>query len=160
MDPETAFDRYHRSIFRFLYRFTRRADIAEDLVQECFLAMVRHPGRFDSARGNVRTYLFGVSRNLALKHYRDHEPEAQWDDDVEPPSIAPDLDTAAAVEQAVSGLPPLQREAVLLFEYEGFTLEEIADVVGADVGSVKSRLFRARQRLKQVLGAPRKEIAK
>jgi RNA polymerase sigma-70 factor (ECF subfamily) len=55
------------------------------------------------------------------------------------------------VREAVQNLPPLQREALVLFEYEGLALSEIATVVGADVGTVKSRLHRARERLKNAL---------
>ncbi|HEV7375763.1 MAG TPA: sigma factor-like helix-turn-helix DNA-binding protein, partial [Pyrinomonadaceae bacterium] len=53
--------------------------------------------------------------------------------------------------RAIDGLPPLQREALLLFEYEELALSEIATVVGADIGTVKARLHRARQRLKRQL---------
>ena len=55
------------------------------------------------------------------------------------------------VREAVQSLPPLQREALILFEYEGLALSEIAVVVGADVGTVKSRLHRARERLRNAL---------
>jgi RNA polymerase sigma-70 factor (ECF subfamily) len=55
----------------------------------------------------------------------------------------------------VADLPTLQQESLILFEYEGFTLEEIADVVSADVGAVKSRLHRARERLRRSLAAYR-----
>jgi RNA polymerase sigma-70 factor, ECF subfamily len=55
------------------------------------------------------------------------------------------------VREAVQSLPPLQREALILFEYEGLALSEIAAVVGADVGTVKSRLYRARERLRNAL---------
>jgi RNA polymerase sigma-70 factor (ECF subfamily) len=59
------------------------------------------------------------------------------------------------VAAAVQSLAPLQREAVVLFEYEGFTLEEIAAVVGAEVGTVKSRLHRAREKLRRRLAPVR-----
>jgi len=64
-------------------------------------------------------------------------------------ALSPDL--AVAVEQAVSSLPALQREAIVLFEYEDFTLDEIAAVAGVDAGTIKSRLHRARERLKRLL---------
>ena len=57
---------------------------------------------------------------------------------------------------AVASLPELQQEALILFEYEGVTLEEIAQIVGADTGTVKSRLHRARERLRRVLVEYRK----
>ena len=62
-----------------------------------------------------------------------------------------DEELAVAVRKAIEELPPLQREALVLFEYEELPLREIAAVVGADVGTVKARLHRARQSLKQKL---------
>lgn len=62
-----------------------------------------------------------------------------------------DDELALKVQEAVFSLPPLQREALVLFEYEGMTLAEIADMVGTDVGAIKSRLHRARERLRNVL---------
>jgi RNA polymerase sigma-70 factor (ECF subfamily) len=62
-----------------------------------------------------------------------------------------DEELAAEVRRAVFSLAPLQREALVLFEYEGLSLNEIAEITGADVGAVKGRLFRARERLKSIL---------
>jgi RNA polymerase sigma factor (sigma-70 family) len=146
--PEQAFDTHHQAVFRFAYRLPRRADLAEDITQECFLALLRTPGRFDQARGSLKTYLFAIARNLVLKDYRDRPDDAPLEDRAEERLSA---DLAAAVEQAVASLPPLKQEALVLFEYEGFTLEEIAEVAGADVGTIKSRLHRARERLKRTL---------
>jgi RNA polymerase sigma-70 factor, ECF subfamily len=64
------------------------------------------------------------------------------------------------VNAAIQELPPLQREVVLLFEYEGFTLGEIADIVGTDIGAVKSRLHRAREKLRHTLAPLRASAAK
>lgn len=153
MTPQQAFDTYHRAVHAFAYRLTRSADIADDITQECFLAFVRAPRRLDASRGTLKTYLFAIARNLALKHYRDERPEDPLEDSPSE-SFSPVL--ALAVEQAVSSLPVLQRESIVLFEYEGLTLEEIAQVTGADVGTVKSRLHRARERLKRILAPHRK----
>ena len=159
MTPEQAFDTYSEAVFRFAYRLTRRADIAEDIAQECFLAFLRAPGRFDQARGSVRTYLFAIARNLVLKEYRDSHAEVQFEDDGAglPAGESLPIELSSAVEQAVAALPPLQQEALILFQYEGCTLEEIAQVAGADVGTIKSRLHRARERLKRTL-APHKKM--
>ena len=62
-----------------------------------------------------------------------------------------DEELAKEVRRAVFSLPPLQREALILFEYEGLSLNEIAEITGADVGAIKGRLFRARERLKAIL---------
>jgi RNA polymerase sigma-70 factor (ECF subfamily) len=153
VDPEKAFDQHHESVFRFAYRLTRSAEAAEDITQDCFLALVRAPDRFDESRGTLRTYLFSIARNLAFKVYRDgrleealeEEPAAPGEDEV----LRGEL--AGAVQIAVAALPPLQQEALILFEYEGLSLEEIARVAGTESGTIKSRLYRARERLKRVL---------
>jgi RNA polymerase sigma factor (sigma-70 family) len=152
--PEDAFDQYSQAVYSFLYRLTRREDLAEDLTQEAFLAFVRAPERFDPARGTAKIYLFSIARNLALKQYRDQRGEEQLDDaGMQPLAEDPQqsLEVESAVADAVASLPPLQQEALILFEYEGATLEEIAQIVNADVGTVKSRLHRARANLKRVL---------
>jgi RNA polymerase sigma-70 factor (ECF subfamily) len=153
LKPEDAFDKYHRAVFSFAYRMTRRADIAEDVTQECFLALVRHPERFDSTRGTVKTYLLAIARNLVLKNYRDTHGEDALEDDG--PALSADprraLEVSFAVERAVATLPALQQEALILFEYEGVSLEEIAQITGADTGTIKSRLHRARERLRRAL---------
>ena len=71
--------------------------------------------------------------------------------DKEPLRQLLDDELALKVQEAVFSLPPLQREALVLFEYEGMTLSEIASMIGTDVGAVKSRLHRARERLRNVL---------
>lgn len=157
MTPEKAFDEYHQAVYSFLYRLTRREDIAEDITQECFLALIRAPQRFDQTRGTMKTYLFSIARNLALKHYRDYRQEAPLEGQ---PKQAADprgtLELRSAVAEAVAALPQLQQEALILFAYEGVTLEEIAGIVGADVGTVKSRIHRARERLRRTLVPYRK----
>ena len=158
MNPERVFDEHHKAVYRFVYRLVGRADWAEDVTQDCFLAVLRYPERFDAARAGIRTYLFSIARNLAYKHYRDGgcdvpaEPEQVQD----LPDLRSGVELAVVVSQMVSQLPDLQREALILFEYEGFELAEIAQIVGADVGTVKSRLHRARERLKRALAPIRK----
>jgi RNA polymerase sigma-70 factor, ECF subfamily len=148
---EQAFDRYHRAVFSFAYRMTRRADVAEDITQECFLTLVRYPERFDAARGTVKTYLFGIARNLVLKNYRDTHDWGGLEDETLASDPRAALEISSAVERAVAALPPLQQESLVLFEYEGVTLEEIAQITGADTGTIKSRLHRARERLRREL---------
>lgn len=158
MTPEQAFDDYHKPVYRFVYRLLGRADVAEDITQDCFLSILRNPQRWDAARADMKTYLFSIARNLAFKRYRDDHSDRQVDEDwaESVPTPGPDREISMAVAQAVSDLPDLQREALILFEYEGFQLAEIAQIVAADVGVVKSRLHRARERLRRVLAPSRK----
>jgi RNA polymerase sigma-70 factor, ECF subfamily len=155
MKPEQAFDQYHQAVYDFVYRLVRRHDLAEDVVQDCFLAFVRAPERYDPSRGTVKTFLFSIARNLTLKHLRDDRTEQPLPEDAPRHAFDPRgaMDASASVAAAVASLPVLQQEALILFEYGGSTLEEIAQIVSADVGTVKSRLHRARARLRRELAS-------
>ena len=154
------YDRHRQPIFRFAYRLLGEVDIAEDVTHDCFLSLIRKPENFRPERAPLRTYLFAAARNLALKYFRDTGRETTLDEVTEEPQLSPrqeplrkllDEELAAEVRRAVFTLPPLQREALILFEYEGLSLNEIAGITGADVGAVKGRLYRARERLKSIL---------
>ena len=148
----TIFEAHQDAVYRFAWRMTGAAGTAEDVAQETFLALWRSPERYDAARGSVRAFLLGVARNLVLKRWH---AEGRWTalDDSDALLAPPPADwqTADKVGFAVQSLVPLQREAVVLVEYEGLTLDEAARAVGADVGTVKSRLHRARENLRRML---------
>lgn len=153
MTAEQAFDSYHKAIYRFVYRLAGRGDIAEDITQDCFVAILRDPQRWNERRGDFRMYLFSIARNLAFKRYRD-EHGSLYVDEEEVDFVAgeqTDQELSVTVAQMVSQLPDLQREVLILFEYEGFSLNEIAVIVNAEVGAVKARLHRARERLRRAL---------
>jgi RNA polymerase sigma-70 factor (ECF subfamily) len=154
------YERHRDGLYRFLYRLLGSAELAEDLTHDCFLSLIRQPERFDPKRASLRTYLYAAGRNLALKHFRQtgHEmvlDEAQETlpglDRHEPLRQLLEEELVSKVRQAIAQLPPLQREALILFEYEGLSLAEIAAVVEADVGTVKARLHRGRERLRRLL---------
>jgi RNA polymerase sigma-70 factor, ECF subfamily len=152
---------HHRDpVFRFAYRLLGSTELAEDVAHDCFLSLLRKPESFDPARASLRTYLLAAARNLAMKHFRGVRGEDALEDLAEEPPIAErhgplrqllDEELSREVRRAIEELPPLQREALILFEYEELALSEIAIVVNADVGTVKARLHRARQRLKKQL---------
>ena len=156
---QRLFEAHHAALYRLAYRLTSTVDAAEDITQECFLRLVRNPG-FDSGRGTLRQYLYGMVRNLARQRWQANSREVPWDDesddDAQPAAVAwPDAMASAEVSEIVQAalamLPALQREVIVLFEFEELSLEETAAVVGADVGTVKSRLHRARERLRRSL---------
>jgi len=156
------YERYRDAIFRFAFRLLNSAELAEDVTHECFLSLIKRPDAFNPNRAAFRTYLYAAARNLALKHFRGQGRETSLDDleqepmgsrRQEPLRRLLDEELVLKVRQAVADLPPLQREALVLFEYEGLPLSEIAEVVGTDVGAVKSRLHRARGRLRNSLAS-------
>ena len=154
------YERHRVAIFRFSYRLSGSVEAAEDITHDCFLSLIKKPHNFRPDRGSLRTYLLAAARNLWLKQLRNSGTELGMEEFGEDQFIAPgrgplrrllDDELSVKVQEAVSILPPLQREALILFEYEGFALNEIASMVGTDVGAVKSRLHRARQRLRNTL---------
>ena len=147
------FDEHHLPLFRFAWHLTGSIADAEDIVQECFLALLRPDCAFDPDRGRLRTYLFGTVRNQALKRFAGL-PAAP--EDAAPPT--PERECLLAelqrkVQRAILRLPEGQREVLVLAHYEQMPLAEIARVMGIEVGAVKSRLERARARLRAVLAA-------
>lgn len=154
------YHRYREPIFRFAYRLLGSVEVAEDVTHDCFLSLIRKPENFRPERASLKTYLYAAARNLALKHFRNQGREAGMDEVTSEPQDSPrreplrrllDEELADQVREAVFSLPPLQREALILFEYEGLSLSEVAEIAGTDVGAIKARLYRAREGLKRSL---------
>ena len=154
------YDRYRQPIFRFAYRLLGSVELAEDVTHDCFLSLIRKPENFRPERASLKTYLYAASRNLALKHFRNNGREAGMDELTQEPQDSPrreplrrllDEELADRVREAVFSLPPLQREALILFEYEGLSMNEVAEIAGTDAGAIKARLYRAREGLRRSL---------
>jgi RNA polymerase sigma-70 factor (ECF subfamily) len=152
--PLNVYYAHRTPLFRFVWRMTGSVEIAEDIKQECFLLLVRGTA-FDDRKGPIGTYLFGVARNLVLQRLRVSTRETDEITEAAGPADALDgviaIERSALVQRAVANLPPFQREAIILFEYEELTLENIAAVTGVQVGAVKARLQRARESLRKQL---------
>jgi RNA polymerase sigma-70 factor (ECF subfamily) len=157
-DFRDAFQRHKDIVFRFAYRMTGSSSMAEDTVQDCFVAYWQKPEAYNPSRGALRSFLLGVARNLILKRWRRERPQESLDaaGEMEDERACLPLDLegqerADAVKRAILLLPPLQREALVLAEYEEMSLEEIARATEAEMAAVKSRLHRARQNLRRML---------
>jgi len=150
---QAAFEQHKDAVYRFAWRMSGSSAAADDITQDVFVGLLRNPDRFDPGRGTLRAFLLGMARNLALKRWRtEHRFEPLDHDAIAAESLDLDHgDVGEAVGRAVRALPPLQREVVILAEYEGLTLAEIARAVDAEVGTVKSRLHRARENLRRLL---------
>jgi RNA polymerase sigma-70 factor (ECF subfamily) len=157
---QILYQRYRDPIFRFAYRMLGSVEAAEDVAHDCFLSLIRQPGRFDSTKASFRTYLYAAARNQAAKQYSSLGRETALEELSEEPAVADrnapmaqvlDDELASEVAEAIASLPPLQREALVLFEYEELSLAEIGEIVGVDANTVKARLFRAREKLRTKL---------
>jgi RNA polymerase sigma-70 factor (ECF subfamily) len=154
---QILYERYRDPIFRFAYRMLGSVEAAEDVAHDCFLSLIKEPGRFDSTRASLRTYLYAAARNQAAKRYQRVGRETSIDELAgeprssnhhEPMARVLNDELAGEIERAIASLPPSQREALVLFEYEDLSLAEVAEIVGADSNTVKVRVFRAREKLR------------
>lgn len=158
------YERYHDALFRFAYRLLGSAEAAEDATHDCFISIVTSSSAFDATRGSLQTYLYAAARNHAFKRLRragvdplrlavEDLDEAQQAAPArgEPLHRLLAAELGREVERAVAALPALQREALILFEYEDLSLAEIAAIVEADTGTIKARLHRARVNLRRAL---------
>ncbi|HKN83947.1 MAG TPA: RNA polymerase sigma factor [Pyrinomonadaceae bacterium] len=143
------YQRNQSTIYRFALQMSGSKVIAEDVTQEVFLFLMREGHLFDPARGSVSAFLFGVARNHVLRRLRVEQLLSPLDDDAgqEGPCFLEDLtraETIEAVRKAILSLPAKYREVVVLCELQDVSYEETAEILGCAIGTVRSRLHRAR----------------
>lgn len=153
------YERHHAYMFRFACRLLGTIHAAEDAVHDCFVELIERPG-YDPARGPLRNYLYGAVRHRAHRQFRTAGREVEIDEDGEARAGAEaheplgrllGEELGEIVRAAIQNLPPLQREALVLFEYEELSLAEIAEIACTDAGTIKGRLWRARANLRRRL---------
>src|SRR5258708_15265407 len=152
------------TLYRGALRLTRDPDQAQDPVQEAYLRALRYQHRYQTGT-NMKAWLFAIMRNLFWDRFKGTRKEDVSLDDVgdfvlfeklrdegaKPESDVLDKIAATEVVSAVDKLPPLHREVVLLVDVEGFSYNDAADTLGVPIGTVMSRLHRARQQLQKSL---------
>ena len=161
--------RYHVRLLNFIYRTIGDRERAEDLVQETFVRVYRHLHRFDQTK-KFSTWAYTIAGNLAKNELRnrsrnplvlfqtiksnwdaDHRP-LEWEDNTyRPDDLFRKRHLREMVENAVAQLPEHHRLVFVLREMEGKTYEEISDITGVNLGTVKSRLNRARNNFAQLI---------
>ncbi len=138
----------------FLRQIVGSPQAAEDLTQEIFTELWSRPNGFDPTRGGLRAYLFGIARHRAAEWWRRHKPEDALLDDR---CAACNPERASVMGDALHRLPKEQRMLLWLREVEGQTYAELAVILDVPVGTVRSRLFMARQALREIwLGTARR----
>jgi RNA polymerase sigma-70 factor (ECF subfamily) len=157
---EEIVKRYQRRVYGTAFRIVRRHDVADDVVQEAFLRAYQALGRFDLSRP-FGPWICRIAANLAVNHVRSPEsreeelPETHADTPVAGGGpLAGVLDTEAQAElaRAMESLSPEQRAVFVLRVFEELSYKEIAEALEISIGTVMSRLSRARERLRAALG--------
>lgn len=166
---EDLVERYQKRLLNFVYRTIGDRERAEDLVQEVFIRVHRHLHRFDQTK-KFSTWIYTIASNLAKNELRnrsrnplvlfqaikrnweaDHRPLQFEDPHHRPDDLYRQRQLRELVQWAVGQLPEHHRAVFVLRELEGKTYEEIAEITSCNLGTVKSRLNRARNRFAQVI---------
>jgi RNA polymerase sigma-70 factor (ECF subfamily) len=155
---ELLFARHNVRIYRFVARFTGNSHVTEDVVSEVFLDVWRGADRF-RATSQVSTWLFAIARYKAISARKRH-PELHIDDDAaadvadtadDPETSLHHSNRSALIRKCLMQLPQAQREILDLVYYHEKTVAEVAQIVGIPSGTVKTRMFRARGRMAELL---------
>ena len=148
------YELYHTRLFKFVYRLTHSHAMTDELVNDIMLLVWRKAGSFRGG-SKVSTWIFGIAYRQSLRRLsRDKSKLFQPIDTVE--LVADDGDGGDIenwVRQGLNALPAAQRITAVLVFYLGLTYEEVSEVTGSPVGTVKTRMFHARQKLRDILPA-------
>ena len=164
-------DRYQRPVFSLVYRMVRDRELAEDLAQETFVKVFNHLDRFNP-KYKFSSWIFKIASNLAIDTLRKREPvtvsldgsrHAETAEEIEstritveskdenPEEFLEAKELGQEIERAIGLLRPDYRTAILLRHVEGRAYEEIAEVMGVPLGTVKTFIHRARGELRETL---------
>jgi RNA polymerase sigma-70 factor (ECF subfamily) len=146
--------KYQGPVFRFALHICGVRHVAEEVTQETFLSLIRAPRNYHPDRGPLLLYLFGIARRLVWKNARRDGIYEALDNDGDLPATVPDFaddfarkDQRERLRQAIFSLPRKYREVIVLCSLQELSYEEAAAVVGSSIGTVRSRMHRAKQLL-------------
>src|ERR1700689_1531029 len=161
---EVILERHADAAFSLAYRMCGKRSLAEDVAQESFLAIWRSGGRYDRARGSVRTWTLGIVHNRAIDALRRssvHDRRRANDEGLEEELEAPERTDEEAINNAASNeirvaleeLPSEQKRVIELAYFGGFTHTEIASMLDTPVGTIKGRMRLGLQKMRVQLGS-------
>jgi RNA polymerase sigma factor (sigma-70 family) len=162
------FERHHRALFRYFVSMNRNRELSEDLVQDVFFRMLRYRASYD-AKQSFTAWMYQIARNanvdqaqkrraevVGIDAFDDRRPEPA-SDAPGPEEIASKGQNIALLQRALERLPDDKREILVLSRFNDLKYEEIAAMLGCEVGTVKVRVFRAMRALEQIYFALQKE---
>ena len=155
--------RYHRPVIRMIRNIVNDNHICEDIAQDVFLAAYRKLASFDIARSRFSTWLFTIARNRSINELRkirrvSVERPPNSSDSSEPADALARKEFFSRLDEALQGLGVRQKTAFVLAEFEGLRYEEIAQIEGVRIGTIKSRINRAKKKLRLALKDAEGEI--
>lgn len=167
------YDRHGGAAYSLAHRIVGEPGLAEDVTQEAFLSIWRSTARFDATRGSVRAWALGIVRNRAIDSLRRTArpaPKLDFDDDAvletQPAAERTEAEairreTADSLRRALGLLPPEQSQVIELAYFGGFSHSEIADMLGAPIGTIKGRMRLGLEKIRATLaeGFPKGEAA-
>ncbi|NEK58504.1 sigma-70 family RNA polymerase sigma factor [Geodermatophilus sabuli] len=164
---DDLYDRFSRPAFTLARRILADDTLAEDVLQDVFLAVWRDPGAYDRSRGSVGSWLLAMVHHKAVdavrreESHRRRQGRAQDELALDLPTSTRDVEeeawrgvVSASVRSALGALPDVQREALTLAYYGGYTQREVAALTSAPLGTVKTRMLAGMRRLREELGGP------
>lgn len=147
----TLFKRYERKVFMYCMRVLLDEDLAHDAFQEAFMRLYEHRQSYDGR--NFMVWFFTIVRNVCLNLRRNKKVTVPFETSCanEAPAKVRDVVLHEHIAVALNQLPMDHREALVLYEYDGYSYQEIADITGVSIATVKIRIFRARKLLRTLL---------
>ena len=147
-----AFESFYREhcprLHNFVQAWVGSAHAADDVAQETFFQLWKHPNGFNPARSTLKAYVFGIARKRAADWWRRQRPAGE--PSPQSPGSVPEESSMLLLTDAMSRLDPEARGVLWLREVEGYSYEELAEIFAIPLGTVKSRLFAAREQLRRV----------
>lgn len=166
------YSRHAAAVYRYAWLVSGSEATAADVVQDTFVAVLEHARGFDPDRGSCAAWLCGIARHLAWRRFDgnrlpveaiDTLPDEPCDSGAPLPLPEDAIDQARALERlrrAIRALPPIFRDILVLVELQEMSYADAAAVTGVELGTVRSRLSRARSRLLQLLRTDAAVVAK
>ena len=149
--------RYQKPVIRMIRNLINDHHVCEDIAQDVFLAAYKKLASFDPARSSFSTWLFTIARNKSINAIKKKRTPSVGNPPENPDLFSPvdaliQDELSVKLEQALEALSPRHRRAFILAEFENLPYEQIAQIEGARIGTIKSRISRAKNRLRSALG--------
>jgi len=150
------FERYNKSLFSYFYRYCGRQDVSEDLVQNVFYRILKYRKDYNGS-GKFTTWMYKIAHNLAIDYYRkegcylynDVDRLVDENEDMADKTLIK-KEKIRLLRQALYQLKPHEREVLIMSKYQELTYKEIGSILNSPEGTIKSRVFRAIQSLKEI----------